>query len=87
MELRLETIGSGNTMRDTENHARLRGGKKMQTNAPKDPKKPEERIKINTGSGSYSFTNAWTENEALRDILSGLVAEDLNRNLGRDEQL
>lgn len=59
----------------------------MQTNMPKEPKKSEERIKINTGSGSYSFTSDWTENEALRDILTGLVAEDLNRNLGREEQL
>lgn len=58
----------------------------MLTNTPKEPNKSEERIKINTGSGSYSFTSAWTENEALRDILTGLVAEDLNRNLGREEQ-
>lgn len=44
-------------------------------NAPTEP----ERIKIVTGSSTYSFTNSWVENEALKGVLAGLIAEDLNK--------
>lgn len=59
----------------------------MQIKKPNEPERSEERIKINTGSSTYSFTEDWTKNEALRDILSGLVAEDLNRNFGNGDKL
>lgn len=44
-------------------------------------KEPYEITKIKTESGSYSFTQSWVENEALKDILVGLVADDLNRQI------
>lgn len=38
-----------------------------------------DNMKIKTGSATYSFTQSWVENEALKDILVGLIAEDLNK--------
>lgn len=40
-----------------------------------------EKIKINTGKTTYSFTQDWVENEALKDVLVGLIADDLNKQL------
>ncbi len=42
---------------------------------------PSEKIKINTGRTTYSFTQDWVENEALKDVLVGLIADDLNKQL------
>lgn len=42
------------------------------------PTEPE-RIKIVTGSSTYSFTPSWVQNESLKDILAGLIADDLNK--------
>ena len=39
----------------------------------------DDKITIKTGSSTYSFTQSWVENDALKDILAGLVADDLNR--------
>lgn len=44
----------------------------------KTPEKPE-KITVVTGSSTYSFTPSWTENESLNGILTGLIADDLNR--------
>ncbi|MEA4895760.1 MAG: hypothetical protein VB064_10930 [Oscillospiraceae bacterium] len=31
---------------------------------------------IKTGKSTYTFTQSWVENEALKDILVGLIADD-----------
>jgi len=38
-----------------------------------------DRTVIKTGSSTYSFTNSWVENDALKDILVGLIVDDLNK--------
>ncbi len=45
-----------------------------------EKRKPEpiEKTTIKTGSSSYTFTQSWIENEALKDILVGLIADDYN---------
>ncbi len=37
-----------------------------------------DRTVIKTGASTYTFTQSWVENEALRDILVGLIADDYN---------
>ncbi len=34
---------------------------------------------IITGASSYSFTPSWLENQALKDILVGLIADDYHK--------
>lgn len=47
---------------------------------PKEEKTDSpERITIKTGSSKYTFSPSWLENEGLRGILTGLVADDLNK--------
>ena len=38
-----------------------------------------DKIQFKTGSSTYSFTQQWIENEALKDILVGLIANDYNK--------
>lgn len=38
-----------------------------------------DKTTIKTGSSSYTFTQSWIENDALKDILVGLIADDYNR--------
>ena len=49
-------------------------------NAEKEKRKPEsfDKTTIKTGISSYTFTQSWIENEALKDILVGLIADDYN---------
>lgn len=42
---------------------------------------PSDRTTIKTKSTTYSFTKSWIENEALKDILVGLIADDYNKQL------
>ncbi len=35
-----------------------------------------EKTTIKTGNSSYTFTQSWIENEALKDILVGLISDD-----------
>lgn len=37
-----------------------------------------DKITIKTGKSTYSFTQSWVENSALKDILVGLIADDYN---------
>jgi len=39
---------------------------------------PDNMITIKTGKASYSFTQSWVENKALKDILVDMIAEDYN---------
>lgn len=39
--------------------------------------RPAERTVINTGKTKYSFTDSWVENDALKDILVGMISDDL----------
>ena len=49
-------------------------------NTEKEKRKPEsiDKTTIKTGNSSYTFTQSWVENEALKDILVGLVADDFS---------
>ncbi|MGI5986022.1 MAG: hypothetical protein GXY01_05585 [Clostridiales bacterium] len=38
-----------------------------------------EKITFKTGSTTYTFTQSWIENKALKDILVGLIADDYNK--------
>lgn len=38
-----------------------------------------ERVVIKTGKSTYAYTKSWVENDALKDILVGLVAEDFKQ--------
>lgn len=51
-------------------------------NSAAEKKKIEsfDKTTIKTGSTSYTFTQSWIENEALKDILVGLIADDYNMN-------
>jgi hypothetical protein len=49
-------------------------------NVPKkEPVDAPERITFKTGSSSYSFSQAWVENSALKDILVGLIVDDYRK--------
>ncbi len=37
---------------------------------------PAENTVIKTGRSTYRFNQSWIENEALKDILVGLIADD-----------
>ena len=37
---------------------------------------PIDKTTFNTGVSKYSFTQAWVENQSLKDILVGLIADD-----------
>jgi hypothetical protein len=37
-----------------------------------------DKTTIKTGSSTYTFTQSWIENDALKDILVGLIADDYN---------
>lgn len=39
-----------------------------------------DMIVFKTPSSTYRFTPSWTENAGLKDILVGLIADDLNDN-------
>lgn len=56
-------------------------------NIKKNNNSAPDRIVINTGSSKFSFTPDWVENEGLNSILTGLVADDLNRHLNNDTRL
>ena len=45
-----------------------------------DKLKPIDKTTIKTGQSTYSFSQAWVENEALKDILAGLVADDFKQD-------
>lgn len=45
---------------------------------------PYEKMTFNTGVSKYSFTQAWLENQALKDILVDLIAEDYSRMQNND---
>ena len=47
--------------------------------AKKDMPDSIERVVIKTGSSTYSFTESWVQNDALKDILVGLIVEDYNK--------
>ena len=49
--------------------------------AKKDALDSSDRTVIKTGSSTYSFTNSWVENDALKDILVGLIADDYNKQI------
>ena len=42
----------------------------------KEIPKSIDKTTIKTGSSSYTFSQDWIENEALKDILVGLIADD-----------
>ena len=46
------------------------------TEEKKEIVKSIDKTTIKTGSSSYTFSQAWIENEALKDILVGLIADD-----------
>lgn len=49
----------------------------------KSASRPTEKTVIKTGKATYRFDSDWTDNDALRSLLAGLVADDL---VGRDGQ-
>lgn len=55
----------------------------MKRNEPDETAKPiadsVSNTTIKTGVSSYSFSPSWLENQALKDILVGLIADDYNR--------
>lgn len=45
-----------------------------------------DKITFKTGNSTYSFTKSWVENDALKDILVGLIVDDYNKQGFNDKK-